>query len=55
MTNTKKLLKMLDGIIDNKSEQAEVHFHDYLQDKMQKVIHGETELSDESDTTNNEE
>lgn len=55
MADTEELGKMLDNLIDKKSEQAEIHFHDYMQSKMQEVIHGETELSDDADTTNDEE
>ncbi len=54
MADTEELGKMLDNLINNKSEQAEVHFHDYLQGKMQEVVHGDVELSDDSDTTNDE-
>ncbi len=54
MADTKELSKMLDNLINNKGEQAEVHFHDYLQSKMQEVIHGDVELSDDSNTTNEE-
>lgn len=28
---------MLDDLINNNAEQAQVNFHDYLQDKMQEV------------------
>ncbi len=51
MADTEELGKMLDNLIDNKGEQAEVHFHDYLQGKMQDAIHGNVELPDDSDTT----
>ncbi len=54
MADTEELGKMLDNLINNKGEQAEVHFHDYLQSKMQEVIHGETELSDDTDTNDKE-
>jgi len=54
MADTEQLGKMLDNLINNKGEDAEVHFHDYLQGKMQEVIHGDTEISDNADTTNEE-
>lgn len=38
MTDKNKLQAMLDNIIDGNNEQAQVHFHDYLQNKMQEVI-----------------
>lgn len=41
MADTEQLSNMLDNLINDKGEQAEVHFHDYLQGKMQEVIHGD--------------
>lgn len=38
MADTTKLTDMLDNLIKGKSEQAQVSFHDYLQDKMQEVV-----------------
>jgi hypothetical protein len=55
MADTKELGKMLDNLINNKGEQAQVHFHDYLQGKMQEVIHGDAEVPEEPDTTKNDE
>jgi len=55
MADTEQLSKMLDNLINNKGEQAEVHFHDYLQGKMQEVIHGDTEISDNEPETKDEE
>ncbi len=54
MADTDQLGKMLDNLINNKGEQAEVHFHDYLQGKMQEVIHGDEEISDNANTTDEE-
>jgi len=51
MADIETLGKVLDNLINDKGEQAEVHFHDYLQGKMQEVIHGDEEL----DTTTDEE
>ena len=42
MSDTDKLKDMLDNLIDKKSEQAQVAFHQYLQGKMQEVMGGET-------------
>ena len=38
MPNTEKLKDMLDSLIDGKPEQAEIAFHDYLNDKMRGVV-----------------
>lgn len=38
MAETDKLKSMLDNLIKDRGEQAQVDFHDYLQDKMQDVI-----------------
>ncbi len=51
MADTEELGKMLDNLINDKGEQAEINFHDYLQDKMQNIIHGDDEVHD--DTTDN--
>lgn len=40
MSDNEQLDKMLDNIMDDKDEQAEINFHDYLQGKMQEVLHG---------------
>jgi hypothetical protein len=40
MADRDKLHNMLDNIIDNKGEQAQVNFHDYLNDKMREVVMG---------------
>lgn len=39
MADKDKLQAMLDSLIDNKDEQAQVHFHSYLEDKMKDVLH----------------
>ena len=51
MSDKEALNKMLDNLINDKGEQAQVHFHDYLQGKMQEVIHGDEEVAEEPDTT----
>lgn len=38
MADTDKLQNMLDDLINQKPEQAQVAFHDYLQNKMQDLI-----------------
>ena len=38
MPKDKRLSDMLDNLIDNNAEQAEVNFHDYLQDKIQNTL-----------------
>lgn len=38
MADKKKLNDMLDSLIDTNSDQAQVHFHDYLEDKMKEVL-----------------
>ncbi len=49
MPDKEQLDKMLDSIIGKKEEQAEIHFHDYLQDKMQEVLYPEVKDSDDTD------
>jgi hypothetical protein len=43
MADKDKLQAMLDSLIDNKDEQAHVHFHSYLEDKMKEVLHPQAE------------
>lgn len=38
MADTSKLTDMLDNLINNKSDQAQVDFHGYLEQKMKEVI-----------------
>ena len=51
MADTEKLRAMLDNIIDDKGEQAQIEFHSYLQDKMQEVMGGEQEVADDAQET----
>ena len=37
MADTDKIRNMLDNLINDKAEQAQVDFHDYLQGKMKEV------------------
>lgn len=50
MADKEALNKMLDNLVNDKGEQAQVHFHDYLQGKMQEVIHGDEEVDEEPET-----
>jgi len=52
MSDKVQLDKMLDNIIKDKGEQAEVHFHDYLQGKMQDTLYGTADEADEAETEN---
>jgi len=38
MADKEKLKDMLNSIVDKKDEQAQVFFHDYLEDKMRDVL-----------------
>ena len=51
MADTEKLRAMLDNIIDDKGEQAQIEFHSYLQDKMQEVMSGEEPGDEAQETT----
>ena len=46
MSDKNELENMLTNIIDDKSEQAQTHFHTYLQGKMQEVMTDDDEGSD---------
>lgn len=39
MADKEKLRDMLDAMIDQNAEQAQVNFHSYLEDKMREVLH----------------
>ena len=52
MSENEQLDKMLDNIMDDKHEQAEINFHDYLQGKMQEVLHGVVPDVDDDNETN---
>lgn len=49
MADKKKLNDMLDSLIDKNGEQAEVHFHGYLEDKMREVLNPGIETDVETD------
>ncbi len=51
MTNTEKLKDMLDNLINGKSEQAQVVFHDYLKSKLNGVVGGEKETTEPVQST----
>lgn len=40
-TNKEKLKSMLDAMIDGNDEQAQVHIHSFVVDKVKTMIHGE--------------
>ena len=50
MADKQKLRDMLDSLIDQNSDQAQVHFHSFLEDKMKEMLKPEAEVDDESDT-----
>lgn len=54
MPDTKKLSNMLDDLINNNAEQAQVNFHDYLQDKMQDVQSDQEPVPVQSDEESND-
>jgi len=50
MNGSENLKKMLDDLIDNKPEQAQMNFHNYLSDKMKEVMGTEkTENNDSNE------
>lgn len=49
MADTDKLNQMLDALINDKPEEAQIAFHDYLGPKMKEEIHG-TVASDDTGT-----
>ena len=50
MPEKKKLSDMLDNIIDSNPEQAQMDFHDYLQDKMADITGNTLPADNESNT-----
>lgn len=38
MADTKKLYSMLDDMINDKTDQSQVNFHEYLKGRMQEVV-----------------
>lgn len=42
MADKEKLRDMLDAIVDDNNEQAQVAFHSYLEDKMKEVLNPAT-------------
>lgn len=49
MADKEKLRNMLDNLINDKSEQAQVDFHDYLGDKMKDTLGVSPPEADEAD------
>jgi hypothetical protein len=54
MADTNKLQDMLDNLINDKSEQAQVNFHEYLRSKMQDVVGLPGQQSDNTSETDKE-
>ena len=54
MVDKTKLNQMLDALIANKPEEAQIAFHDYLGDKMKAEIHGEQASAETPDLTDDE-
>ena len=53
MADKEKLGQMLDALINQQPEDAQVHFHDYLNQRVKEEIHGEPEADPEA--TDNDE
>ena len=53
MAETKDLSQMLDALVNNKPDDAQVAFHTYFRDKMKEEIHG-TQGDDSGDTDTDE-
>jgi hypothetical protein len=49
MADNDKIRDMLDALIDDNSEKAQVDFHSYLSDKMKETLQGEEESASEND------
>ena len=51
MADTEKLGQMLDALINDNPEEAQIAFHDYLGGKMKEEIHGvsDQEMPDDTD------
>lgn len=49
MTDRKEeIRKFLDAMVDGNSEQADVHFHNFVTDKMKNLVNPEVEVDDVS-------
>ena len=55
MPDKKKLSNMLDNLIDSNPEQAQVDFHDYLQDKIADITGYTPPAHVDTQVTNDEE
>jgi len=55
MEHSEALGKVLDNIINDKSDQAEVFFHDYLQNKLEVELHGDINITDDNTTQSQDE
>lgn len=54
MSDKNELENMLTNIIDNKSEQAQTHFHTYLQGKMKEVMYDDDDEGSNKSSTGKE-
>lgn len=52
MADTEKLKSMLDNIINDKQEDAQVDFHSYVTDKMKEINSGVQGVEDNSGVEN---
>lgn len=50
MADKDKLRNMLDAIVDDNNDQAQVDFHGYLENKMREIINPAEEVKDDDDT-----
>lgn len=46
-TRKEELRNMLDAMVDDNQEQAQVHFHNYLEDRMKGIINPMAAAADE--------
>jgi len=49
MADKDKLNTMLDALINDKPEEAQIAFHDYLSDRMREEIHGVPDETPDTD------
>lgn len=50
-----ELRNFLDAMVDDNSEQAQVHFHSYLEDKMKDILHPQPDELEDDDVDDSEE
>lgn len=47
----KQLRDFLDSMVDGNQEQAQVHFHNYLEDKMKGIVNPQVDAEDDLEVT----